>query len=162
MEFTGQNFRNNFGKTMTSWVHFLQNHPGKIVFTNGCFDILHAGHVQYLQAAKQLGDWLVVGLNSDESVRRLKGPERPINSQQDRRAVLAALRCVDWVEIFSEDTPLLLIQQLRPQVLVKGGDWQVEKIVGADFVRSYGGEVRNITFLPGHSTSIMISKIRDI
>ncbi len=140
---------------------FLRSHPGKLVFTNGCFDILHVGHVSYLQAAKQLGDWLVVGLNSDDSVRRLKGPERPINTQSDRQQILSALRCVDWVEIFCTDTPLELIEQLRPQVLVKGGDWPLEQIVGADFVRSYGGEVRTISFLSGHSTTSIIAKMRE-
>jgi rfaE bifunctional protein nucleotidyltransferase chain/domain len=132
----------------------------KVVFTNGCFDILHVGHVQYLTEARSLGDKLVVGLNSDASVQRLKGSERPVIPQEERRAVLLALRCVDEVHIFDEDTPLKLIQSIRPDVLVKGGDWAVEAIVGNEFVRSYGGEVRSLPFIAGRSTTAIIDKIR--
>lgn len=133
----------------------------RIVFTNGCFDILHRGHVQYLQEAAALGDRLIIGLNSDTSVMRQgKGPGRPINDQESRAAVLAALRCVDAVVIFDEDTPLELIQIVRPEVLVKGGDWKVEQIVGADFVRANGGEVRALQLVEGFSTTGLIGRIK--
>src|SRR3989338_5995776 len=117
-----------------------KKHAGKkIVFTNGCFDILHLGHVRYLEKAKSLGDVLVVGLNSDASVRKLKGPGRPVNSVRDRAGVLKALKTVDYVTIFSDPTPLRLICKVRPDFLVKGGDWKTKDIVGADVVASYGG-----------------------
>lgn len=132
----------------------------KIVFTNGCFDILHVGHVRYLQAARALGDCLVVGVNSDSSVRGLKGDARPIVPQTERAELLSALRCVDLVFIFDEETPLALIKQVRPDVLVKGGDWSVDKIVGGEFVRSYGGEVISLPFHAGHSTTDIVKKIR--
>ena len=132
----------------------------KIVFTNGCFDIIHAGHVDYLQKAKNLGDFLVVGLNSDESVRRLKGPCRPVNNQEDRKKVLENLKPVDLVVIFEEDTPERLIKEIKPDVLVKGGDWKIENIVGADFVKSYGGEVKTIDFVHNTSTTKTIEKIK--
>lgn len=128
----------------------------RIVFTNGCFDILHLGHVTYLDRAKRLGDILVVGLNSDRSVRAIKGPHRPINCQKNRSAVLAALGCVDYVTIFNEETPEKLIRRLCPDILVKGGDWQASKIVGADFVTGCGGKVVRIPFVKGHSTTAMI------
>jgi rfaE bifunctional protein nucleotidyltransferase chain/domain len=134
----------------------------KVVFTNGCFDILHEGHVSYLQDARALGDALVVGLNSDASVTRLKGPERPVNSEGSRAAVMAALGCIDSLCIFGEDTPYELIADLRPDVLVKGGDWEPERIVGADVVKSYGGEVLSLPFRPGHSTTDLIEKIRKL
>ncbi len=133
----------------------------KIVFTNGCFDIIHAGHVDYLEKAKSLGDFLVVGLNSDESVKRLKGKERPINSQEERMKVLSALKYVDLVIIFDEDTPERLIKEIKPDVLVKGGDWSIENIVGADFVKSYGGKVYTIDFVYNTSTTKIISKIKN-
>ncbi|MFO7897346.1 MAG: D-glycero-beta-D-manno-heptose 1-phosphate adenylyltransferase [Candidatus Cloacimonadales bacterium] len=133
----------------------------RVVFTNGCFDILHAGHVQYLQAARALGDLLVVGLNSDASVRRLKGSSRPINSQEDRALVLAALSSVDYVFIFEEDTPYKLIQKIKPDILVKGGDWQISEIVGSDLVLARGGEVKSLLFVPGKSSSSIIEKILD-
>ncbi len=132
----------------------------KVVFTNGCFDILHRGHVAYLQEARSLGDILVLGLNSDKSVKRLKGPERPINSELDRKFVLEGLRCVDLVEIFEEDTPIELIKAVRPDVLVKGGDWKPEQIVGSDFVLQNGGEVRSLSFVDGHSTTNTIAEIK--
>jgi len=134
----------------------------KIVFTNGCFDILHAGHVTYLERAKRLGDVLVVGLNSDSSVRRIKGPGRPVNSERDRLRVLAALEVVDYVSAFSEETPRNLIRAVRPHVLVKGADWKKGQIVGADDVRSWGGKVRRISLLSGRSTSGLLEKIRSI
>ena len=133
----------------------------KIVFTNGCFDIIHAGHVDYLEKAKALGDVLVVGLNSDNSIRRIKGPERPINIQEHRKKVLEALKPVDLVIIFDEDTPERLIKEIKPDVLVKGGDWKIENIVGADFVKSYGGEVKTIDFVYNISTTKIIQKARN-
>ena len=132
----------------------------KVVFTNGCFDILHAGHVEYLRRARELGDCLVVGLNSDASVRRLKGPRRPVNTVSDRALVLANLYSVDYVVVFDEDTPEGLIRAIRPDVLVKGADWPEEKIVGASFVRSYGGRVVRLPLLEGRSTSEIIRRIR--
>jgi D-beta-D-heptose 7-phosphate kinase/D-beta-D-heptose 1-phosphate adenosyltransferase len=131
----------------------------KVVFTNGCFDILHAGHVQYLEAAKGLGDILVVGLNSDASVQRLKGKNRPVNNQSDRAIVLAALEAVDYVIIFEEDTPYNLIQALQPDILVKGGDWKEADIVGADIVKAKGGKVISLPYIAGLSTTGIISKI---
>jgi D-beta-D-heptose 7-phosphate kinase/D-beta-D-heptose 1-phosphate adenosyltransferase len=131
----------------------------RIVFTNGCFDILHAGHVLYLQSAKALGDVLVLGLNSDASVARLKGPQRPIVNQEERCIVIAGLEAVDYVCVFDEDTPLNLIMDIKPDVLVKGGDWQVSQIVGADFVLGRGGEVRSLEFKPGISSSLIIERI---
>ena len=130
-----------------------------IVFTNGCFDILHVGHVTYLEAAKNLGDALVVGVNSDASVRRLKGKSRPINPEKDRAAVLSALRCVDFVVLFEEDTPLRIITALKPNVLVKGGDYTPDTIVGADVVRSGGGSVVTIPLVAGKSTTAIAEKI---
>jgi len=130
-----------------------------VVFTNGCFDILHRGHVDYLQTARNCGDFLVVGLNSDASVRRLKGKNRPINEESARAAVLAALACVDMVVIFEEDTPFQLIQKLLPNMLVKGGDWPLDQIVGKDIVEQNGGSVRTISFTAGYSTTSAIEKI---
>ena len=131
----------------------------KIVFTNGCFDLLHVGHIRYLQEARCLGDTLVVGVNSDASVRRLKGPSRPVQNENDRAEILAALGCVDWAVIFPEDTPENLIHQVRPDFLVKGGDWKIEQIVGASFVQSYGGQVLSLNFIEGRSTTKIIEKI---
>ncbi len=131
----------------------------EVVFTNGCFDILHRGHVDYLSKAKSLGDILVVGLNDDASVTRLKGPHRPIVNQEDRAVILAALNSVDFVCVFSEDTPYEIIKVLVPDVLVKGADWPVEKVVGKDIVESAGGIVQTIEFLPNRSTSKLIAKI---
>ena len=130
-----------------------------LVFTNGCFDILHRGHIEYLASASKLGDYLLIGLNSDSSVRRLKGNARPLNSEKDRAAILLALRFIDYVIIFEEDTPLTLIKAIRPNVLVKGGDWTVDNIVGADFVLSYGGTVLSLPYLEGYSTSAFIERI---
>lgn len=130
----------------------------KIVFTNGCFDLLHVGHVRYLQEAKAQGTILVVGVNSDASVQRLKGPTRPIQNENDRAEILAALAAVDYTVIFTEDTPENLIHKVRPHILVKGGDWKINQIVGADFVMSYGGEVRSLQFVEGRSTTKIIEK----
>jgi rfaE bifunctional protein nucleotidyltransferase chain/domain len=132
----------------------------KVVFTNGVFDILHAGHVMYLEAARALGDVLVVGMNADDSVRRIKGPERPVNQESDRAHVLAGLRCVDHVVIFHDDTPQSLIETLLPDVLVKGGDYTRDTIVGADAVEANGGVVITIPLLEGRSTSNIIKRVR--
>jgi rfaE bifunctional protein nucleotidyltransferase chain/domain len=138
----------------------LKRQGKRVVFTNGCFDLLHLGHVEYLKRAKSLGDVLVVGVNDDASVRRLKGPPRPITSQDDRASILAALVSVDYVCLFAEDTPLELITALRPDVLVKGADWAVDAVVGKDLVEKHGGTVQTIEFLPNRSTSGIIAKIR--
>ncbi|MFT3884600.1 MAG: D-glycero-beta-D-manno-heptose 1-phosphate adenylyltransferase [Flavobacteriales bacterium] len=133
----------------------------RIVFTNGVFDILHKGHVTYLEEAAALGHRLVIGLNSDASVKRLgKGDDRPLNDQDSRATVLAALRCVDAIVLFDEDTPMELIQVIGPDVLVKGGDWAPERIVGAEYVKSYGGDVRSIPLVDGFSTTNLVEKIR--
>jgi len=133
----------------------------RIVFTNGVFDLLHRGHVEYLADARALGDRLVVGVNSDASVRRLgKGPGRPLVPAADRAAVLAALRCVDLVVIFDEETPERLIREVRPAVLAKGGDWAPEAIVGREFVESYGGRVERVAVREGFSTSALVERIR--
>lgn len=140
---------------------FLSKNEGKrIVFTNGCFDILHRGHVTYLAEARKLGDLLVIGLNSDASVKRLKGPERPINNESDRKFVMSQLKSVDFVEIFTEDTPLNLILTVKPKVLVKGGDWKIEQIVGGKEVQSLGGQVFSLNFVDGYSTTSLIEKIQ--
>lgn len=138
----------------------LKLHRQKIVFTNGCFDVLHYGHVRYLLEAKKLGDILVVGLNSDESVRRLKGPTRPVNGEKERAFVLAALTCIDYVVIFGEDTPKELIETVIPDVLVKGGDYDLSNIVGADFVTRNGGTVTTIPFVEGFSSTHIIEQLK--
>ena len=132
----------------------------KVVFTNGCFDILHRGHVTYLNEAKAQGDILVLGLNSDASVQRLKGPTRPVNNEQDRKFVLENLRAIDYVFIFGEDTPYNLIDEVQPDVLVKGGDWKVDDIIGSDIVLAKGGEVKSLNFVNGFSTTNTIEKIQ--
>lgn len=131
----------------------------QIVFTNGCFDILHIGHIKYLQEAKQQGDLLVVGVNTDASVQRLKGPSRPIQKEQDRAEILSALACVDFVTLFDEDTPLNLIQEIMPHVLVKGGDWKPEQIVGSDIVQAAGGKVLSLHFIEGRSTTNIVNSL---
>jgi rfaE bifunctional protein nucleotidyltransferase chain/domain len=133
---------------------------GRLVFTNGCFDLLHPGHVSYLRAARSLGDALVVGLNSDASVKRLKGPSRPLVPEKDRATVLEALESIDAVVIFGEDTPIRLMRELKPAVYVKGGDYRVEDLPEAEVAREFGAEVRIITFEPGYSTSALIEKIK--
>jgi D-beta-D-heptose 7-phosphate kinase/D-beta-D-heptose 1-phosphate adenosyltransferase len=137
-----------------------RRHKEKIAMTNGCFDFLHAGHVAYLEEAKSLGDRLIVAVNDDDSVRRLKGEDRPVNALQDRMAVLAGLASVDWVVPFSEDTPARLIQLLLPDILVKGGDYHPDDIAGAKEVLKNGGEVRVLAFRDGHSSSKIIEKLR--
>ncbi len=132
----------------------------RVVFTNGCFDILHAGHVRYLQAARELGDCLVLGLNSDASVRRLKGESRPVNSEADRAEVLAALAAVDYVVIFSEQTAEELVREIKPDVYVKGGDYNVKALPEAEIVASYGGKTVLIPEVPGRSTSNIIKKMQ--
>jgi D-beta-D-heptose 7-phosphate kinase/D-beta-D-heptose 1-phosphate adenosyltransferase len=131
----------------------------RVVFTNGCFDLLHVGHVRYLQQARRLGDLLVVGVNRDASVRRLKGPDRPIVPERQRAEVLGALSCVDYVTFFGEETPRRLIEALLPDILVKGRDWDPAKIVGRETVEKNGGRVATIRFVPGASTTGMIQKI---
>lgn len=133
----------------------------KIVFTNGCFDILHRGHTRYLATARNLGDFLIVAVNSDQSVRTIKGPERPVISEDERAEILAALGFVDAVVVFDEETPLELIRYLLPDVLVKGGDWTEDRIVGGDVVKAAGGEVRSIPFVEGHSTTDLLRRIRN-
>ena len=131
----------------------------RIVFTNGVFDLLHRGHVEYLEDARALGDRLVIGVNSDASVRRLKGPNRPIVPEAERAELLEALRCVDLAIVFEDDSPERLIQAVRPDVLAKGGDWAIDKILGREFVESYGGKVLNIPLREGLSTSILVDRI---
>ncbi|MBX3121822.1 MAG: D-glycero-beta-D-manno-heptose 1-phosphate adenylyltransferase [Nitrospira sp.] len=133
----------------------------RVVFTNGCFDLMHIGHVRYLQAARNLGDLLVVGVNSDGSVRALsKGPDRPIVPDVQRAEVLAALACVDYVVIFSEPDPGALIAALQPDILVKGGDWPLDRIIGRDTVEARGGRVQTIPLVPGVSTTTLVQRIR--
>lgn len=161
----------SFFSTITSKIHTWEQLPAtlarwravgdKIVFTNGCFDLLHFGHLHYLADARDLGDRLVIGLNSAASVRRLKGPTRPINDEVTRTHLLAALEVVDAVVIFEEDTPLELIKLVQPDILVKGGDWQSEQIIGSDVVLARGGRVLSLPFIQGYSTTNIEKKIRD-
>jgi len=140
--------------------NFLKNNTGKsIVFTNGCFDIVHIGHIEYLNEAKAQGDLLIVGLNSDKSVKKLKGPERPINNQNNRKKFLENLRSVDFVEIFNDDTPINLIKGLNPNILVKGGDWKINEIVGSEYVLENGGQVKSLKYIEGFSTTTIIDKL---
>lgn len=131
----------------------------KVVFTNGCFDLLHVGHVTYLNEAKAQGDILVVGLNTDASVRRLKGDTRPVQSETDRAFILSNLKCVDMVTLFDQETPYELIKTIQPDVLVKGGDWPIDKIVGSDLVLARGGLVKSLGFVNGKSTTKILEKI---
>lgn len=133
----------------------------KIVFTNGCFDLLHAGHLAYLSEAASLGDILIVALNTDKSVQQLKGPSRPVNNETTRAAMLASMFFIDGVVLFSEDTPLDLIKQIKPDVLVKGGDYEIHQIAGAAETLANGGEVKVLDFLPGYSSSAIIEKIKN-
>ena len=137
----------------------LKRSGKKVVFTNGVFDILHRGHVEYLAAARKLGDVLIVGLNSDASTRRLKGASRPLQKQQDRAIILLALEAVDYVIFFGEDTPEKLIRLVRPDVLAKGADYRISEIVGADFVKSCGGQVRRVRLTRGRSSTAILKKI---
>ena len=143
-------------KTVAAW----KAKGEKVVFTNGCFDLLHLGHVDYLEKARFLGDRLVLGLNTDDSVSRFKGPERPIQDEHSRARILASLQFIDLVVFFNDDTPLALITALSPDVLVKGSDYLAENIVGADVVKKNGGVVKTIDFVPGYSTSRIVEKIR--
>jgi rfaE bifunctional protein nucleotidyltransferase chain/domain len=141
-------------------IEFWRRMGDRIVFTNGCFDILHQGHIYLLAACSELGDRLIIGLNSDASVKQIKGVARPINTQQSRGLVLAALTVTDAITIFNESTPEKLIEAVKPDVLVKGGDWKREQIAGAAFVEAYGGEVKIIPFLNGFSTTQTIEKLK--
>ncbi len=138
----------------------LKKEDKKIVFTNGCFDILHLGHIRYLKEAKRLGDILIIGLNSDHSVSSLKGPGRPLVKEKDRAEILSALEMVDYIVIFNELTPKNLIDKIIPDVLVKGGDWKEKEVVGRDTVEAHGGEVVIIPEVKGYSTSALINKIQ--
>jgi len=149
--------RDHVGKLIAS---VRKEEKAKVVFTNGCFDILHRGHVDLLEKAKALGNFLILGLNSDESVRRLKGAERPLVHENDRAYILSRLEAVDAVCIFDEDTPLDLISQIKPDVLVKGGDYTIETIVGHELVQAYGGEVVTVPLVQGHSTTNVLNRIR--
>ena len=149
-------------KNLSELQHALALHKQegkKIVFTNGCYDLLHIGHIRCFKEAKKLGDILVVALNSDCSVRALKGPPRPIVPQEERAEILAALECVDYVTIFDQDNPREMISLLKPDILVKGGDWTVDTIVGRDIVESYGGKVFSLPLVAGVSTTAMVNAI---
>jgi rfaE bifunctional protein nucleotidyltransferase chain/domain len=137
-----------------------QEMGNRVVFTNGCFDLIHLGHVDYLEKARMLGDKLVIGLNTDDSVSRFKGPERPLQDQISRARILAAMQFVDLVVFFNEDTPLNLISELIPDILVKGSDYLADNIVGADVVKKNGGVVKTIDFVPGYSTTRIVEKIK--
>ena len=147
-------------KDIAKFCEILRHGGQKVVFTNGCFDILHAGHVTYLEAAKAQGDVLVLGLNTDESVRRLKGPERPINSELDRAKVVGALKAVDYVVLFGEQTAEAVIAEVKPDVYVKGGDYTLDTLPEAKIVQSYGGKVAFIDMVEGRSTTNIINRIK--
>lgn len=138
---------------------YLQGKGKSIVFTNGCFDLLHYGHVKYLEEAKRKGDILIVGVNSDSSVKKIKGDKRPITGEKARSSVIAAIESVDYVVLFKEETPLRTIKSLKPDILVKGADWKKNNIVGADFIKGYGGKVCTVKLAKGHSTTGIIKKI---
>jgi rfaE bifunctional protein nucleotidyltransferase chain/domain len=140
----------------------IKNKNKTLVFTNGCFDIIHRGHIEYLNEARSLGDYLIVGLNSDSSVNKLKGDNRPINNQNDRSAVLDNLKSVDYVVIFFEDTPYELIKKIIPDILVKGGDWKENDIVGADIVIGNGGIVKSLKYIQNYSTTALLKKISSL
>ena len=146
-------------KDLLEKIRLIRGQGKKIVFTNGCFDIMHVGHVRYLAAAKAKGEILVVGLNSDKSVNSIKGGKRPIICEAQRAEVLASLWCVDYIVLFNEPDPLELIQAIKPDVLVKGADWSEDKIIGADFVKKNGGKVVRVPLVPEASTSAIIQKI---
>ncbi|MFH0913174.1 MAG: D-glycero-beta-D-manno-heptose 1-phosphate adenylyltransferase [Candidatus Omnitrophota bacterium] len=147
--------------TLKKVLSSLKSKGKKIVFTNGCFDILHYGHVKYLQEAKQKGDILVVAVNSDASVKKIKGSKRPIVNEKDRLSTIAALESVDYAVLFDEDTPISIIKFLKPDLLIKGADWDKNAIVGSDIVRSYGGRVNTIKLIKNRSTTALIKKIAD-
>lgn len=150
--------RDKLESTIAAW----KSNQSKIVFTNGCFDILHLGHIDYLSKAAAFGDVLIIGVNTDESVKNLKGSGRPINDENSRARILAALEFVDGVILFNEETPIHLIEAITPNVLTKGGDYTAEDVVGYDHVITSGGEVRIIDYLPGYSTSTIIQKILNL
>lgn len=139
----------------------LKTENKKVVFTNGCFDLIHSGHVDYLVKAKQLGDVLILALNTDDSIKRIKGDKRPILQQDERAFIVSNLKPVDYVTFFDEDTPANIIKELIPDILVKGADWAIDKIVGRDIVESNGGEVKTITFVNNQSTSNIINIIKE-
>ncbi len=148
-------------KLSNETIEFLnKNKDKKIVFTNGCFDILHLGHVEYLNEAKAQGDLLIIGLNSDQSVKKLKGENRPINNENDRAKMLLNLKAVDCVQVFTEETPLEIIKLIKPKILVKGGDWKIDQIVGSDFVLQNGGVVKSLLFKDGYSTTNLIKSVQ--
>ena len=147
-------------RVLSRIVRRAQSRGQQVVFTNGCFDLLHAGHVRIFERARRAGDLLILAVNSDRSVRALKGPGRPIVTQQGRALVLAALECVDYVTIFHEPTPERVIRRLRPNVLVKGGDWDTAQIVGRDLVERNGGRIIRVPLLKGFSTTTLIERIR--
>ena len=149
------------GKELDELISSLKSQNRKIVFTNGVFDIIHRGHVEYLNEAKRLGDVLIVGLNSDSSVKKIKGDSRPVNSENDRAFVLVNLKAVDYVVIFEEDTPYILIKSIVPDVLAKGGDWKTEDIVGSDIVLDSGGKVLSLKYIENYSTTGIINKISE-
>lgn len=147
---------------ITKTIEELKSKGKKIVFTNGCFDILHRGHAEYLEQAKSLGDFLVVAVNSDSSVKRLKGKDRPVNNETDRAFMLDKLRAVDIVTIFTEDTPYNVISEVKPDVLVKGGDWKEDEIVGSDIVKRLGGKVISLKFVDNYSTTTIIDRMSNV
>ncbi|MCM8770963.1 MAG: D-glycero-beta-D-manno-heptose 1-phosphate adenylyltransferase, partial [Candidatus Omnitrophica bacterium] len=146
-------------KSLKKLIALYKKKKRKIVFTNGCFDILHYGHVKYLEEAKKKGDVLVVGVNSDSSVRKIKGKRRPLVNEKDRLRIVAALESVDYVTLFKETTPLNLIKGIKPDILIKGADWDRAHIVGAEFVEAYGGEVLTVPLVKNRSTSKLIKEI---
>ncbi len=148
-------------KKLIEKIKKLKRSGKKVVFTNGCYDLIHVGHIRLLQNAKKLGDALVVGLNSDKSVSRIKGPKRPLINQKERAEMLAALSCVDIVTVFNEDDPFNIIKDILPDVLVKGGDWKKGTIIGADIVEAAGGKVRNVKYIEGKSTTNLVQKVVD-
>ncbi len=147
-------------ETLKRKIALMRREGKQIVFTNGCFDILHFGHASYLQTAKKKNRFLVIGLNSDRSIKRIKGPTRPIVPQQQRALLLASLECVDYITIFNEETPEKLIAYLKPDVLIKGADWKGKRIAGQDFIESVGGRVEYIDYIRGFSTTTMIERIK--
>lgn len=146
-------------KKLIATVKKLKANGNKIVFTNGCYDLLHGGHVRFLIAAKKMGDILILALNSDASVRKIKGPKRPVTAQTERAEVMSALECVDIVTVFEENDPYNIIKDIVPDVLVKGGDWPLNKIIGADIVIAAGGKVKNVPYVKGKSTTNIIAKV---
>lgn len=146
-------------KKLVKKVNALKKKGKKIVFTNGCYDLIHAGHVKFLQKAKKLGDILILAINSDSSVRRIKGPKRPVMPEHERAEVLAALECVDIVTIFHENDPFNIVKDIVPDVLVKGGDWKMGTIIGADIVEAAGGRTTNIKYEKGNSTTGIIERV---